>query len=125
MYILRAYQSPCSGTHWAVQWAQMPNLASRNHSGHWYWASDSQLGSNLPVVIGSALGPADSCGFRASSPWTPPLSSKAVPNKPAVNSRRPDNAALCPEMLRTRFSPLYPAISSAPGRCAWDMECDF
>ena len=33
MYIRRAYQSPCSGTHCAVQWAQMPNLASRNQSG--------------------------------------------------------------------------------------------
>ena len=36
MYICRAYQSPCSGTHWALQCAQMPNFASRNHSGHPY-----------------------------------------------------------------------------------------
>ena len=34
MYIWRAYQSPCSGTHCADQWAQMPNFASRNQSGH-------------------------------------------------------------------------------------------
>src|SRR5690242_2244454 len=51
-YILRAYQSPCSGTHCADQCAQIPNLASRNHSGHVYPAvSDSQVGWNGPVAI--------------------------------------------------------------------------
>src|SRR3954471_7953260 len=54
MYIFRAYQSPCSGTHCGDQWAQIPNLASRNHSGHRYWASDCHDGSNLPGVLSSA-----------------------------------------------------------------------
>ncbi len=45
MYMLRAYQSPCSGTHCAVQCAQMPNFASRNHSGVRYWLfSESYVG---------------------------------------------------------------------------------
>src|ERR1017187_9967151 len=47
--ILRAYQSPCSGTHCAVQWAHMPNLASRNQSGVLYLAtSDSHVALNGP-----------------------------------------------------------------------------
>src|SRR5216683_288962 len=32
MYMFRAYQSPCSGKHCALQCAHMPNFASRNHS---------------------------------------------------------------------------------------------
>lgn len=49
MYILRAYQSPCSGTHCADQCAQMPNFASRNHSGTLYCAfSECHVGSNGP-----------------------------------------------------------------------------
>ena len=52
MYMFRAYQSPCSGWHWAPQWAQMPNLASRNHAGHWYCdSSDCQSGLNLPGAM--------------------------------------------------------------------------
>src|SRR3954471_7191600 len=49
-YIRRAYQSPCSGTHCAVQCAQMPNLASRNQAGVRYCFSDSHVGSNGPVT---------------------------------------------------------------------------
>ncbi len=41
MYIRRAYQSPTMGTACGPQWAQMPNLASRNHAGHLYSLSDS------------------------------------------------------------------------------------
>ena len=53
----RAYQSPCSGTHWADQWAQMPNLASRNQSGVWCCASsDAHVGSNGPAAVGAADG---------------------------------------------------------------------
>ena len=33
MYMFRAYQSPNMGTLWGPQWLQMPNFASRNHSG--------------------------------------------------------------------------------------------
>src|SRR4051812_10289769 len=51
MYIRRAYQSPCSGTHWAVQWAQMPNFASRNQSGAWYCLSESHVGWNGPAAM--------------------------------------------------------------------------
>src|SRR5690349_175620 len=54
MYMLRAYQSPASGTHWAPQWAHSPNLASRNQSGVRYpAASESQLGLNGPLAIWS------------------------------------------------------------------------
>src|SRR6059058_2191659 len=53
--MLRAYQSPSSGWHWGPQWAQMPNLASRNQSGHWYCWRDSQVGWNLPAAMGSDL----------------------------------------------------------------------
>ena len=54
IYMLRAYQSPSSGWHCGPQWAQMPNFASRNHSGIWYCLSDSQVGANLPGATGSA-----------------------------------------------------------------------
>ena len=48
MYIFRAYQSPWPGTHCALQWFQMPNFASRNHSGVVHFTSDSHVGSNGP-----------------------------------------------------------------------------
>ena len=50
----RAYQSPSSGSHCGPQCAQMPNLASRNHCGHWYCLSESHVGWNLPAATGSA-----------------------------------------------------------------------
>ena len=49
--MLRAYQSPCSGTHCAVQWFQMPNLASRNQSGVVQAVSDSHVGLNGPGAM--------------------------------------------------------------------------
>ena len=49
--MLRAYQSPIIGTACGPQWAQMPNLASRNQSGHWYCFSDSMLPLNGPSAI--------------------------------------------------------------------------
>lgn len=48
MYIFRAYQSPCSGTHCGLQCAQIPNFASRNQSGQRYDFRDSQNGRNGP-----------------------------------------------------------------------------
>src|SRR5208282_3642107 len=51
MYMFRAYQSPCSGTHCGLQCAQMPNFASRNQSGQRYAFSDSQNGRNGPCGI--------------------------------------------------------------------------
>src|SRR3954471_8478379 len=51
-YIRRAYQSPCSGTHCAVQCAQIPNLASRNQVGVRYCFKDSHVGSNGPATRG-------------------------------------------------------------------------
>ena len=51
MYMLRAYQSPCSGTHCALQWFQMPNLASRNQSGVVQATSDSHVGLNGPGAM--------------------------------------------------------------------------
>src|SRR5512135_961446 len=48
MYMLRAYQSPCSGTHCGLQCAQIPNFASRNQSGQRYAFKDSQNGRNGP-----------------------------------------------------------------------------
>src|ERR1035438_8794811 len=45
MYMLRAYQSPSSAADCGPQCAQMPNLASRNHSGTWYCRSDSRVAS--------------------------------------------------------------------------------
>ena len=47
----RAYQSPCSGTHWADQWAQMPNLASANQAGARYCLRESHVASNGPGAI--------------------------------------------------------------------------
>src|SRR5664279_4528482 len=44
----RAYQSPSIGTACGPQWAQMPNFASRNHSGHSYCLSDSSVGWKGP-----------------------------------------------------------------------------
>src|SRR5947207_10787055 len=51
MYMFLAYQSPCSGTHCGLQCAQMPNFASRNHSGQRYDFRDSQNGKNGPSGI--------------------------------------------------------------------------
>jgi hypothetical protein len=48
MYMFRAYQSPCSGTHCGLQCAQIPNFASRNQSGQRYDFKDSQNGRNGP-----------------------------------------------------------------------------
>src|ERR1700676_2637267 len=83
MYILRAYQSPASGTHWGLQWAQMPNLASRYHSGASYCRSESHVGwygpspprseigesmgtpSHEPLGIGKVGGSPHAVGFQA------------------------------------------------------------
>src|ERR1035438_1102172 len=90
--MLRAYQSPASGTHCGLQWAQIPNFASRYHSGASYSSSESHVGlygpsparfgigdsmgtpSQLPPGMGSALGsphadglPAASSGFASRS----------------------------------------------------------
>src|SRR5438874_392272 len=51
MYIWRAYQSPASTADCGPQCAQMPNLASRNHSGIWYLRSDARVPSNGPLSI--------------------------------------------------------------------------
>src|ERR1039458_4673170 len=51
MYILRAYQSPASAADWGPQWAQMPNLASRNQLGVWYSLSDSRVAWKGPAAI--------------------------------------------------------------------------
>src|SRR3954454_24476227 len=56
MYIRRAYQSPCLGTHCALQWAQIPNFASRNQSGVLYCFSDSQDPEKGPGAILLATG---------------------------------------------------------------------
>src|SRR5579872_2417930 len=51
MYMLRAYQSPYSGADCGPQCAQMPNFASRNHSGTRYDFSESRVASNGPEAI--------------------------------------------------------------------------
>src|SRR6202140_2733221 len=51
MYMLRAYQSPASTDDCGPQCAQMPNFASRNHSGTWYLESDWAFGWNGPAAI--------------------------------------------------------------------------
>src|ERR1035438_5392860 len=58
--MLRAYQSPSIATDCGPQCAQMPNLASRNHSGHSYCLSDCMVGSNGPGAISNSAneGPA-------------------------------------------------------------------
>jgi hypothetical protein len=61
----RAYQSPAIGTDCGPQCAQMPSLASRNHSGHLYCLSDSNVAANGPGAmaadavdgVGGAAGP--------------------------------------------------------------------
>ena len=64
MYIFRAYQSPCSGTHCGLQCAHMPNFASRNQFGHWYDLSDSQKGKKGPLGT-SPLKSCSCCSARA------------------------------------------------------------
>ena len=54
--MLRAYQSPASGTHCGLQCAQMPNLASRYHSGASYCRSESQFGAKGPVPARPGMG---------------------------------------------------------------------
>src|SRR5438046_10611141 len=58
MYMLRAYQSPASGADCGPQCAQMPNLASRNHSGTWYFSSEPRVPSKGPLVISTPAGAA-------------------------------------------------------------------
>src|ERR1700733_5292711 len=66
MYIWRPYQSPASGTHCGLQWAQMPNLASRYHSGASYWRSESHVGWEGPSP--ARLGTGDSMGTPSHEP---------------------------------------------------------
>jgi hypothetical protein len=51
MYILRAYQSPSSAADCGPQCAQMPNLASLNHSAIRYAFSPSTDPSKGPLAI--------------------------------------------------------------------------
>src|SRR5208282_3083810 len=51
MYMFRAYQSPSSMADCGPQCAQMPNLASRNHSGTSYLLSDVRVPSKGPRSI--------------------------------------------------------------------------
>src|SRR3569833_1360976 len=78
MYMLRAYQSPRSGTHCGLQCAQMPNLASRNHAGHSYASSDAQYGRNGPVGTSPAK----------NGDWLPARAAAAASRPPAMKSRR-------------------------------------
>src|ERR1019366_4987583 len=55
MYMFRAYQSPYSGADCGPQCAQIPNLASRNHSGTRYVWSDSRVAWNGPGAMLGAL----------------------------------------------------------------------
>src|ERR1035438_872045 len=55
MYMLRAYQSPYSMADCGPQWAQIPNLASRYHSGTCHCLSDSRVPLKGPGAI-SKLG---------------------------------------------------------------------
>src|SRR4051812_37837511 len=52
MYIWRAYQSPASTADCGPQCAQIPNFASRNQSGIWYFRSDTRVLSKGPLSIG-------------------------------------------------------------------------
>ena len=61
----RAYQSPYSTADCGPQWAQMPNLASRYHSGICHSRSDERVALNGPGAI-SRAGPADDNGARLS-----------------------------------------------------------
>ena len=67
----RAYQSPSIGTDCGPQCAQMPNFASRNHSGHRYCLSDSIVGSNGPVAIFSCTAVCPPAAAAASSSPAP------------------------------------------------------
>jgi hypothetical protein len=46
MYMFRPYQPSTAGTEAGPQCRNIPNLASRNHSGQVYASSESQVGSN-------------------------------------------------------------------------------
>src|ERR1035437_6869707 len=54
--MLRAYQSPSSGTHCGLQCAQMPNFASWHHSGAAYCISESHVGLYGPSPSGLGIG---------------------------------------------------------------------
>src|SRR6476620_7468620 len=49
--MLRAYQSPASTADCGPQCAQIPNFASRNHSGIWYVRSDARVPSKGPLLM--------------------------------------------------------------------------
>src|SRR5208337_2443318 len=78
MYIFRAYQSPYSMADCGPQCAQMPNLASRNHSGISYLLKDARVPSKGPSSI--SMPGDDSCcaapSFNAGS--APAISLQAV-----------------------------------------------
>src|SRR6185312_16609567 len=105
----RAYQSPCLGTACGPQCAQMPNLASRNHSGVWYVISDSTVGSKRP---GTDLGSSGS-----SSLGRPDVRAKGRAKAP-VESAAAIDAIDAPRNFRLSnltMSPL-PLIIGAAGR---------
>src|SRR5688500_4682299 len=69
MYMLRAYQSPISGAHCALQCAQMPNLASRNQSGVRYPStSESHVGAKAAAEV-PALAPKQGSDATTAADW--------------------------------------------------------
>src|SRR5437764_11327300 len=67
MYMLRAYQSPSSAADCGPQCAQMPNFASRNHSGTLYELSDSRVPVNGPLSIFNPAGGSANTFVRAAA----------------------------------------------------------
>src|SRR5271165_3830040 len=94
--MLRAYQSPSSGTDCGPQCAQMPNLASRNQSGHLYCLSDSQVGLNGPSAM-------------VLSPVVAGLASAACTFVEATSAQA--------DAMRTKKMPLRKARTGAVGNC--------
>src|SRR5260370_398470 len=116
MYIFRPYQSPCSGTHCADQCAQMPNFASRNHSGVLYCAfSECQLGSNGPgAILRSTLVATRPFGFAGELATSPInlFDTAACPAAPTIpNALRRE---ILPILLTLNLPPTHPATTLAP-----------
>src|ERR1700722_19479019 len=59
MYMLRAYQSPCSTPDCGPQCDQIPHFASPYQAGISYFWSDSWVPANGPSVSGSETGAGD------------------------------------------------------------------
>ena len=73
-----AIQSPWRGTACGPQCDQIPNLASRNHSGYWYSLNDSSEAENLSGSVFFVWAELDMIKARTSIPDNPSVLNSLV-----------------------------------------------